>query len=179
MATQIALELIPVIVSLLVLPCTSANINTSTSTHYTSRYELHHMMEAALLRNNQTIYDIQERFLNSKYMAKNKFTYLHFHNTCLTVDKLDCPLNQSSTGFLSGSYHRCWEFQWTDSALIDLISEDIISLLDPISGQIRKTFILLTKGHSIYNLHIHLKRPLCIKENALMDEFLKVLSWVS
>lgn len=167
------------IVSLIVLSHCS-DVCTTNSTQYISRYELHHMMEDALLSNNQTIYDIQKKLLSySGYTVNYQYRFLYFFDTCLIVDKLECPLNQSSIGFLSGSYHKCWNFQWTDSVLMDLISEDIISLLDPISGSIRASFISLTKSHSIYDLHIHLTKLPCIKEHFLVDEFITLLTWVS
>ena len=148
------------------------------STQFVTNYELYHMMESALLSNNQTMYEIQQHFFIYKgYTFNNHYTLMFIYNACLTVDKLHCPLDDEA---VNRSYHKCWNVQWTDSVLVNLISGDIITELDPFSGLIRNNFVRSTKKASLSNLHIHLNKLPCLSEKVnLKNEFDNLLTWVS
>ena len=88
---------------------------------------VYHKLEDALIADSSVLYLMQEVFIPSKILPHN---LVHLH-VCVTVGSVQpgsCG-NFSLPGGQS-NFSYCQKFQWSSSALVDLISVDQLLILD-------------------------------------------------
>ena len=134
---------------------------------------IYQKLEEALIADSNVLYKIQETFIPSRILPRN-FVKLH---VCVTVGSV-LPVNCDNSSLFGGqsNFSYCQDFQWTSSALLDLISIDQLLILDNAI-----TFWVFHirdhLGHIDVPLHID-TLPCDTTEDDILAALMQLLPWV-
>ena len=130
-------------------------------------------LEDALIADSNVLYMMQEGFISSKILPHD----LVFLRVCVTVGSMQpgsCD-NSSLPGGQSNLTYSQW-FQWSSSALVDLISVDQLLILDNVVTY--SVFqITVHRGHVHVPLHID-TLPCETTEDDILAALMQILPWV-
>ena len=134
---------------------------------------VYHKLEDALIGDSSVLYLMQEVFFPSKILPNN---LVHLH-VCVTVGRVQpgsCD-NSSLPGGQS-NFTYCQKFQWSSSALVNLISIDQLLILDNvISHNVFR--ILVYHGSKDVTLHVD-SLPCETTEDDILAALMQLLPWV-
>ena len=140
--------------------------------HIASRV-LYHKLEDALVSDSSLLYMMQEVFISSKIFPHNLVRL----QVCVTVDRVlpgDCD-NSSLFGG-QNNFTYCQWFQWSSSALVNLISIDQLLILDNvISHNVFRT--TQHRGYIDVTLHVD-ALPCKTTEDDILAGLMQLLPWV-
>ena len=128
---------------------------------------LYQKLEDSFSMNHKVLYQMHDAFFLSQKFPPD-WLYLH---VCVTVDS-------ERNGSCESNYSYCQNFQWSSSALVDLILIDQLLILDNVLSE----SIIHIIDHQIYHhirvpLHIdHL--PCGITKDDIFTVLMQLLSWV-
>ena len=130
-------------------------------------------LENALTGNKTVLYQMQEAFFPSKGSSRN-VVYLQ---VCVTVGRVQHgSYENSSLPGVQSNFTYCQKFQWSSSALVDLISIDQLLIMDNmISGSIIHVVEhqkYMKVPLQIYNL------PCDITDDDILAALMRLLPWV-
>ena len=126
---------------------------------------LHQKLEDSLSMNHKVLYQMYEAFFLSQNLPPD-WLYLH---VCVTVGS-EHPRSCES------NFKYCQTFQWSSSALVDVISFDQLLIMDNVISEC----IIHTIDHQIYlSVPLHIDNLPCgITEDDILPVLMQLLSWV-
>ena len=132
---------------------------------------IHQKLENALKTNTKLLYLMQGAFF-SFYGFSQDFVFL---DVCITVGTGRCTKNSSFSGVLSNSsYHQ--KFQWSSSALLDLISNDQLLIMDNVLCRAVQNGI---RHCSWFPMTLQIDSlPVGVSEKDLLEALIQLLYWV-
>ena len=134
---------------------------------------VYHKLEDALISDSSLLYMMQEIFIPSK-MVPRDLVYLR---VCVTVGSMQHGSCDNSS-LLGGqrNFTYCQKFQWSSSALVDLISVDQLLILDNVISY--NVFqIIEHRGGVDVPLHID-TLPCETTEDDILAALMQILPWV-
>lgn len=128
-------------------------------------------LENALKTNTKILYLMQGAFF-SFYGFPQDFVFL---DVCIAVGTGRCNKNSSFSGVLSNSsYHQ--KFQWSSSALLDLISNDQLLIMDNVLCRAVQNGI---RHCSWFPMTLQIDSlPVGVSEKDLLEALIQLLYWV-
>ena len=147
---------------------------------------LFHRLEDALVKNSEFLYSLQESLF-----SKQRYVQSIHIVACVTMatagqqnySKMEDKYEHERSPNSSFGYFNCWHYQWTCSAMLDLIS---LEQLVTIENVITPNIIWYTLGHHTDNSESKVKLSLHLdtvgyqpSESELSQTLAKVLGWVS
>ena len=134
---------------------------------------IYQKLEDALIADKSVLYMMQEAFFPSQSLSQD----LVYLNVCVTVGSMQ-PGSCDNSSLLGGqsNFTYCQYFQWSSSALVNLISVDQLFVLDSV---ISENII-----HSIFHwkyLHVPLHidaLPCETTEDDILGALMQLLPWV-
>ena len=137
-------------------------------------FVVYQKLENALVTNHEVLYLLQEALFPSQGLNRGDWLDLA---TCVMVDSVQDEICEKS--HFSGeqrNFTYCRNFEWSSSALVDLIPYDQLFVLDNVLGEV--IFHLIQRRDFIYiPLHID-SLPCGTTEDDLRNALLRLLSWV-
>ena len=131
-------------------------------------------LENALVTDREVLYLLQEALFPSQGLNRGDWLDLA---TCVMVDSVQSE--NCETSHFSGeqsNFTYCQHFEWSSSALLDLIPYDQLFVLDNVVGEV--IFHLIQRRDFIYiPLHID-TLPCGATEDDMRNALLRILSWV-
>ena len=134
---------------------------------------VYHKLEDALIADSNVLYMVQEVFISSKILPHD----LVFLRVCVTIGKVQ-PGSCDNSSLLGGqsNFTYCQYFQWSSSALVNLISIDQLLILDNVITY--SVFqIIEHRGHVHVPLHID-TLPCETTEDDILAALMQILPWV-
>ena len=134
---------------------------------------LYQKLEDALTGNKTALYEMQEAFFPLTGSARD-VVYLH---VCVAVWSVQ-PVSYNNSSCFGGqnNFTYCQRFQWSSSALVDLISVDQLLILDNILSEI---IIHVIEHQEYMELPLHIYNlPYDIKEDDILSGLMRLLPWV-
>ena len=167
-----------VLLTLVAIPvCISAAV----SDDYDTLYPYYKMVEEAVTSDPKNLYLLRQTFL--PVLTTKPWLLDGIHNIRIIIH-MDYDGN-SSDKQNRASFKRDWEFRWTDSSLLSLVSPDELLAFDPVFYSISYSSIMHTNWRKTSFLPIQLKdNSSSIKnvtdiEGRVKKAFMLFLSWVS
>ena len=148
-----------VIVSLLSISIANGNID-----EIGSLYPIYKVIQDAVMSQPELIFKIKQAFfpvMNYRYWQVDGAEVITI-NICLTVKgiyKTSVQINDSNTikeNLLKN--FTCWNFQWTNSLLLNLIPADILIAMDPLFTCMLYSGIVESYKNRWIRFNLHLKR---------------------
>ena len=130
-------------------------------------------LEDALISDSSLLHLMQEVFIPSK-MVPNNLVHLH---VCVTVGSVQ-PGDCDNSSLLGGqrNFTYCRKFQWTSSALVNLISIDQLRILDNV---ISHNVFHTTQHRGYIDVTLHVDALLCkTTEDDILAALMELLPWV-
>ena len=134
---------------------------------------VYHKLEDALIADSSVLYLMQEVFIPSKILPHNLVRL----QVCVTVDCLQ-PGSCENSSLLGGqsNYTYCQKFQWSSSALVDLISIDQLLILDNV---ISHNVFRITQHRGYIDVTLHVDALPCeTTEDDILAALMQLLPWV-
>ena len=134
---------------------------------------VHRKLEDALIANSSLQYMMQEVFLTSKILPQNM---VHLH-VCVTAGSVQ-PGSCDNSSLFGGqnNFTYCQWFQWSSSALVNLISIDQLLILDNIISY--NVFHLIEHRESV-DVPLQIDALPCeIKQENILAALMQLLPWV-
>ena len=143
---------------------------------YDRLYPVQKRIEDALVGTPEILYKMQQVF----------FPNLHTHlrpveivimEPCINVDSFNCTDNHSTTG----NFSKCWQLQWSNSPLLNVITVDELLAFDNVFTSMFYSRIS-GSGQEIIpmKIPIHLNSlPCAVTESDILQVVSLTLSWVS
>ena len=130
-------------------------------------------LEDALIADSSVLYLMQEVFILSKLLPHNLVRL----QVCVTVDRLQ-PGSCGNSSLFGGqrNFTYCQKFQWSSSALVDLISVDQLLILDNVISH-NVFHILVHHAHVDVPLHID-TLPCETTVDDILAALMQLLPWV-
>ena len=125
------------------------------------------------MADSNVMYIMQEVFVPSRIVPRN---VIHLH-VCVTVGSVQ-PAGCDNSSLLGGqsNFSYCRDFQWTSSALLDLISIDQLLILDNV---ISLWAFRLTDHLSHIGVPLHIDTLPCeTTEDDILAALMQLLPWV-
>ena len=144
---------------------------------------LYQKLEGALINNSKALFQLKKTFFSVSGTHIQEVEILRMH-VCVRDGVTEHFKSPGTSANSSNGTHNCWDFQWSDSALLSFISVDELMTFDfmyvnfvysRIQGSIRNhnlSITLNTKSDSLPCTHIP-------SENDLKEVLIQLLSWVS
>ena len=129
-------------------------------------------LEDALISDSSLLHLMQEIFIPSKMVPNN----LVFLQVCVTVGSV-LPGDCDNSSLLGGqrNFTYCRKFQWTSSALVNLISIDQLLILDNVISH----NVFLTAQHRGYiDVTLHVDALPCKTTEDILAALMELLPWV-
>ena len=140
---------------------------------YTASQGVNQKLEDALFSNSSLLYMMQEVFIQSS-LVPHDLVYL---NVCVTVEHLH-PGNCDNSSLPDGqsNFSYCQKFQWSSSALVNLISIDQLLILDNV---ITESFVREIMHRDYIDIQLHIDTIPCeATENDITAALMQLLPWV-
>ena len=130
-------------------------------------------LEDALLSHSSLLYMMQEVFIPSKIFPWG-FVHFHIHVTVGSTQPLDCDNSSLPGGRSVFPYTN--DFQWSSSALVDLILIDQLFILDNVISY--SVFRIIQHREYLY-IPLHIDTFPCEPtEDDILAAFMQLLPWV-
>ena len=130
-------------------------------------------LEGALFSNSSLLYLMQEVLIPSKILPRG-LVHFSIHVTVGSMQPLDCDNSSLPGGRSIFPYYK--DFQWSSSALIDLILIDQLFTLDSV---ISYSVFHIIEHHEHLYLPLHIDTLPCEPtEDAILAAFMQLLPWV-
>ena len=134
---------------------------------------IYQKLEEALIADSNVLYVIQEAFIPSRILPRN---FVHLH-VCVIVGSVQ-PANCDNSSLFGGhsNFSYCQDFQWTSSALHDLISIDQLFILDNVIS----VWVFHLPEHRRYiDVPLHIDTLPCeTSEDDILAALMQLLPWV-
>ena len=131
-------------------------------------------LEDALTGNKTVLYEMQVAFFPSKGSSRDVL-YLH---VCVTVGSMqpESYENSSLPGGQSNFTYYCQKFQWSSSALVDLISIDQLLIMD---NMISESIIHVVEHQKYMKVPLQIYNIPCdITDDDILAALMRLLPWV-
>ena len=131
-------------------------------------------LEDTLTGNKTALYEIQKAFFPLKGSSRD-VVYLH---VCVAVGSVQQPGSYDNSSLTGGqsNFTYCQRFQWSSSALVDLISVDQLLILDNILSE---DIIHVIEHHEYMEFPLHIYNlPYDIKDDDILEALMRLLPWV-
>ena len=134
---------------------------------------VYHKLEDALISDSSLLYMMQEVFIPSKILPRD---LVHLY-VCVEVGRVlpgDCDNSSLPGGQRNFTY--CQRFQWSSSALVDLISVDQLLILDNV---ISYTVFRIIENRGCVDVPLHIDTLPCeTTEDDILAALMQLLPWV-
>ena len=134
---------------------------------------VYHKLEDALISDSSLLYMMQEIFISSKMLPHD----LVFLRVCVTVGSMQHGSCDNSS-LLGGqrNFTYCRTFQWSSSALVDLISVEQLLILDNV---ITYSVFRIIQHHGHVHVPLHIDTLPCeTTEDDILAALMQILPWV-
>ena len=142
--------------------------------YYDRLYPVHKGVEDALVGTSEILYRMQQVF----------FPTLHIHlrpveivimEPCINVDSFNCTDNSAS-----GNYSKCWQFQWSNSPLLNVITVDELLAFENVFTSKVYSRIAGSMQENVMKIPIHIDSlPCAVSESDILQVLALTLNWVS
>ena len=129
-------------------------------------------LEDALTGNKTLLYQMQEAF----YPLKGSSQDVVYLQVCVTVGSVQSGSYDNSS--LSGgqsNFSYCQKFQWSSSALVDLILVDQLLIMDNLLSE---DIIHVVEHQKYMAVPLQIYIPCDIKDNDILAALMRLLPWV-
>ena len=144
---------------------------------------LYKAMESALLNDSGQLFRLKGAFspaMKYQFWKADGLQAIQF-DACLSLSDTSCYNQTKPSVFTNNStIQRCWQYQWTNSFLLNLIATHQLYQFEPV---LTSLIYGETVGHREvhFNLNLNFTDPLLclVKEDQLEKYLMSFISWVS
>ena len=140
---------------------------------------LYQKLERALINNFTTLLQMKRKFFPVFDNHIQEVQVLHLHVCVRVTDQVKSSGSTSISNENEPSIH-CWNFKWSVSALLNLISIDQLMAFDFVYVDTIYSQIQRSMAHKTVSITLSTDLPPCTSsESDLQEALVQLLSWVS
>ena len=149
-----------------------------------STFLLYQKLEGALINNSKALFQLKEMFFSASGSHTQEVQILHMH-ICVRVGTTEVFQSPGTSANSSNGTHtstHCWNFKWSASALLNLITVDQLMTIDFMYVYFVYQQIRGTTGHHNINIKLNAVLLPCMhepSENHLKGALISLFTWVS
>ena len=149
-----------------------------------STFLLYQKLEGALINNPKVLFQLKEMFFSVSGSHTQEVQILHLH-VCVRVGTTEVFQSPETSANSSNGTHtstHCWNFRWSASALLNLITVDQLMTIDFVYVYFVYQHIRGTTGHHNINIKLNAVLLPCMhkpSENHLKGALIHLFTWVS
>lgn len=157
--------------------------STYDTNHIKETQDFYMQLENHLVKDNATLLLLKRLFFQiPSYSVFHFRVCLSLENNSVTNCSLHNTLWQSAdtrpnvSESPKGNQH-CWNFQWSNSAILGLLTIDLLTAFDNVL--VPGIYYSIFRGYSRLTVPFHLQSPPCLSDTYIEDVLAEFLSWVS
>ena len=139
---------------------------------YESLYPVYEKVEDALVSNPEILYMIRQVFLQTLHIQLPPVDVVDIE-PCIKVDRFeDCSAK--------GNYSKCWQFQWSNSPLLNVITVDELLAFENVFSVVVYSRIAGSVIGRYLTIPLHIDSlPCTVSESEILQTLAMIISWVS
>ena len=141
---------------------------------------LYQKLERALINNSKALLQMKRKFFPVASNHIQEKQIFHLHVCVRELDQFMSSVSNTKFSNESNSSIHCWNFKWSESALLSLISIDQLMALDLLYVDVIYAAIQKSMVHKVVNIKLTTDLLPCMpSESDLQEALVQLLSWVS